>query len=511
MVALDISRPAAWKAHGRRFRDSSALPALILGLMTVAVAAIGSWIPSLWGDEAASVLSAERSLPSLLGMLGHVDAVHGSYYVLLHFWVQLFGTSPFSVRLPSAFAAGLTVAGVVVLATRLSGRRTGILAGIICLMLPRLTYMGAEARGYALSAACVTWLSILLVALLSSERPHRRLWILYAVGVAVCGYVFLFSLLILVPHAVTVFVLRNKAAWRTWLKAAAWGFGLAAPVIIYGIFESGQIGFLAHRNATTFITTTVSPWFGNSTLAIIAWILIATAVVVASIGWLRARRAEGAGSPPLPRDSRPDLVVLSLTWLLAPAVILIGVDSIHAVYSSRYLSFVTPSAALLIGWLLARVHRWWIAGSVLVVFALAAAPSYLAQRTPYAQNNSDWAVDAAFIHAHASPGEAILFDETARPSRRPRLALRMYPAGFVGLRDVALKSPWWQTDGWDDTVYPLASVASRLDGIHRVWLIELRWPGQKPENYDLSTLAHLGYTTVHRYQEHSDVIVELTR
>lgn len=511
MVTLDVMPPRARMVRGVRFRGSSALPAIILGLMTVIGVAIGSWIPSLWGDEAASVLSAERPLPSLFRMLGHVDAVHGTYYFLLHFWVELFGASPFSVRLPSAFAAGLTVAGVVVLATRLSGRRTGILAGIICVMLPRLTYMGAEARGYALSAACVTWLSILLVAVLSSDRSRKKLWILYAVGVAVCGYVFLFSLLIVVPHAVTVFVLRRRALWRAWLKATAWGFVLAAPVIVYGIFESGQIGFLANRNATTFISTTVSPWFGNDTLAIIAWTLIATAVVVACVGWVHARHSAGVGPGVPAGDRRPSLVVLSLVWLIAPAAILIGVDSIHAVYSSRYLSFVTPSAALLIGWLLARVHRWWVAGAVLVVFALAAAPSYLAQRTPYAQNNSDWAADAAFIHSHASPGDAILFDETARPSRRPRLALRMYPAEFVGLKDVALKSPSWATDGWDDTVYPLASVASRLDGVHTAWLIEVRWPGQKPANYDLSTLAHLGFTTVHREQEHSDVIVELTR
>lgn len=511
MVTLDVMQPPAPTVRGVRFRHSSALPAITLGLITVIGVAIGSWVPSLWGDEAASVLSAERPLPSLFRMLGHVDAVHGTYYFLLHFWVELFGASPFSVRLPSAFAAGLTVAGVVVLATRLSGRRAGILAGIICVMLPRLTYMGAEARGYALSAACVTWLSILLVALLSSDRPRKALWILYAVGVAACGYVFLFSLLIVVPHAVTVFVLRRRVLWRAWLKATAWGFVLAAPVIVYGIFESGQIGFLAQRNATTFISTTVTPWFGNTSLAIIAWTLIATAVVVAAVGWVRARRVGGADRVAQASGPRPSLVVLSLVWLIAPAAILITVDSIHAVYSSRYLSFVTPSAALLIGWLLARVRRWWIAAAALLIFAVAAAPSYLAQRTPYAQNNSDWAADAAFVHAHASPGDAILFDETARPSRRPRLAMRMYPAEFAGLKDVALKSPWWATDGWDDTVYPLASVASRLDGVHTAWLIEVRWPGEKPATYDLSTLSHLGFTTVHRYQEHSDVIVELMR
>jgi mannosyltransferase len=299
--------------------------------------------------------------------------------------------------------------------------------------------------------------------------------------------------------------------WRAWLKAVAGGFLLAAPVIVYGVLESGQIAYLAERNATTLVTTTVTPWFGNTQLAIIAWALIVAAVIVAGVGLVRARRVTGAGREMSTAGHGPSLVVLSLVWLIAPATILISIDSVHALYTSRYLSFATPSAALLIGWPLSRVRRWWVAGVPLLVFAVAAAPSYLAQRTPYAQNNSDWAVVATFIHTHASLGDAIVFDESARPSRRPRLALRMYPAEFTGLKDVTLKSPWWATDRWYDTTFPLESVVSRLDGVSRVWLIEARWPGEKPASFDLSTLSRLGFTTVHRYQEHSDVIVELTR
>jgi mannosyltransferase len=294
---VDVVQQPVQGVRGARFWRSSTPLAIALGVITVVVVATGSWVPSLWGDEAASVLSAERPLPSLFRMLGHVDAVHGGYYFLLHFWVELFGASPFSVRFPSALAAGITVAGVVVLATRLSGRRAGIVAGIVCMMLPRLTSMGAEARGYVISAPCVTWLSILLVALLSSDRPRGKLWILYAVGFAVCGYTFLFSLLIIVPHAVTVYLLRRRTVWRAWLKAVAGGFLLAAPVIVYGILESGQIAYLAERNATTLVTTTVTPWFGNTQLAIIAWALIVAAVIVAGVGLVRARRVTGAGRP----------------------------------------------------------------------------------------------------------------------------------------------------------------------------------------------------------------------
>lgn len=74
--------------------------AVILGIVGTALSSLGSWIPSLWGDEAASVLSTSRSLPSLFRMLAHVDAVHGTYFFGLPWWVALFGTSPFAVRFP---------------------------------------------------------------------------------------------------------------------------------------------------------------------------------------------------------------------------------------------------------------------------------------------------------------------------------------------------------------------------------------------------------------------------
>ena len=84
--------------------------------------AAASWIPSLWGDEAATLLSAKRPLGSLLGMLTHVDAVHGLYYLVMHGWIRLAGESPFALRLPSALAVGAAVAAV----TLIAGRRGGV-------------------------------------------------------------------------------------------------------------------------------------------------------------------------------------------------------------------------------------------------------------------------------------------------------------------------------------------------------------------------------------------------
>lgn len=483
--------------------------ALILGLIATIISAIGSWIPSLWGDELASILSARRSLPSLFRMLGNVDAVHGTYYFFLHFWIQVFGSSAFSVRFPSAIAVGVMVAGVVVLGTRLNGARVGIVAGIIAAVLPRVTYMGEEARSYAMSAACVVWLTVLLVELINQPHPKRRLWVLYGFGVALTAYIFLFSLLILVAHTLVVYSARKKFEVKSWAIAVAGGIAAALPVFVYGIGERGQVAFLSARNAAALRTLIVTQWFGNDFAATVCWLLVLTALVM---GLFAARRRKHrSGISPLGGYAMPHLVPLAGAWLLGSMVILLVANAIHPIYSSRYLSFAVPAAALLMGWMLSRIRPVWVAAVLLVAVVGFSAGTYVDNRTPYAKNNSDWAQIAATIKAHAKPGEAVLFDESTRPSRLVRLSMHAYPASFTGLVDVGLKKPYYQTLSWRDSTYPLAAVTQRLSGIDTVWLVEYRLPGAAADTYDLATLTSLGYRIEHSYREHASEVIQLVR
>lgn len=516
---LDVNRSVARFQH--RFHLSVRSVAAIFGVVAAAVAALGSWIPSFWGDEVTSVLSAERSLPSLFRMLGNVDAVHGTYYLLMHFWVALFGASPFSMRLPSAIAVGIAVAGVVLLAERLADYRTAVIAGIVAVVLPRITYMGEEARGYALSAACVVWLSLLLVRILSSENenPRRRAWILYGVGVAVCAYVFLFSLLFLVAHAAIVFQVRRRPVLRSWFFAVLGGLVIALPVIGYGIGERGQIAFLAHRDAAGSGALFVGQWFGNDIFAGLAWLLVLAAFGLALVAEVRRRRSLGSrfgGSaletPESARANRvPSLVVLAAFWSLGSMIILVGANQIYAVYSSRYLSFAAPGVVLLIAWVLAKIQQRWIIAVLLIALIGSASTSYFSDRTPYAKNNSDWAQVSAVIAANAKPGDGILFDEGTRPSRALRLAMRGYPKAYVGLKDIALNEQWWQTTNWHDSVYPLSQVQSRLAGVETVWMLEFRDQGGKPSTFNLDVLAANGYSIVDSFPEHGSVVLKLVR
>lgn len=483
----------------------------VLGAVAVAVSATGSGTASLWGDEAASVLSAERSFPSLAVMAQHVDAVHTLYYAALHIWIGLAGASPFAVRFPSAAAVGVAVAGVVLLGQRLRGLRFGILAGVIAMVLPRLTDVGSEARSYAFTAAIAVALTLLVTVQLKAAAPRRRIWIAYAAVLALGTLLFLWLALVALSHLVVLALARREAV-RAWVVGFAAAMVAASPVLVFAVLERGQVAYLATRQSFDVTALFVTPWFENPWVAIGLWPLMIGGIALAVRDWLTARRRWQVPSP------SSSTALLPVAWMLLPSVTLIAGSAAIAVYTPRYLAMCTPAvaflAALPLDALLAERRRalTGIAGIALLAVIVLIAPTWAQQRTPYAKNNSDWAVISAELGAHAHAGDAVAFDDTVRPSRRTRLALRTYPAGFAGLDDVTLETPWYDTTNWYDATYTLgqAQALGRLDGVTRLWLVEYALPGHVDTD-GIATASAAGFREAATISTHRSSIIEFTR
>ena len=507
---LPASARRAPAADPRRLGVAAAL----IGAFAAAVSAIGSWIPSLWGDEAASVLSALRPGESLLTMLTHVDAVHGAYYLGLHAWVHLFGSSPFVIRLPSAFAIAVCAAAVTWLCGRFESLGFAVLAGTLTAILPRLTYAGEEARGYAFAAALAAGLWIVVVELLRRPARSRRWWVLYAVVLALGIYVFLYlALLTLAVGLALALDERGRRQLKRWLIASAGAALAASPVAVLAVSQRQQIAFLAHRDVVTPNSILVKMWFSAWPFAVVAWSLIALAIV----GWVRRRlrqRRQG-------ERSGLDLETVALAWLVVPTGILLAASPFAAGFTPRYGTFAAPAAAILIAlgvWRLgdlrfgAGVPRNALAALAVVAVLLSAMPVWAAQRTPWAKNKSDWNDIAATIHHDARQGDAIVFDDSVRPSRRPRLALDTDPAAFAGIADVTLETSYADSTSWHSSVYSVAEAArlGRFADVSRVWVVEYARNGET-DSTAIGDLESLGYEQAERITLHSSVVLLYTR
>src|SRR5271163_4848811 len=182
---LDEPRTAVAARDSRPQRRGRLLDPLAIALLAAVISSIAASRPSLWFDEGATIsASASRSLPELWRLLGHIDAVHGLYYLLMHGWFAIFPPTEFWSRVPSSLAIGAAAAGVTVFTRQfvppVAGRSTAICAGIVFAILPRVTWAGIEARSYAMSVVAAVWLTVLLVAAVRHNRP--RLWLCYALG-----------------------------------------------------------------------------------------------------------------------------------------------------------------------------------------------------------------------------------------------------------------------------------------------------------------------------------------
>ena len=487
--------------------------AIIAGILAAAVSFAGSWIPSFWGDEAASVMSAERPVSTLFGMVQHIDAVHGLYYLFLHGWIGLFGASELSARLPSAIGVGLAAAGTVVLAALLFDRRIAVIAGVVFAILPRVTYMGAEARSYALSTAIAVWLTVLLVVLLRRRTSKALPWLLYSLGIALAIYSFLYLILLGVVHAIVLLTMPGaRTVLKRWFGAVGLGTVLALPVIAWALGEHGQISFLGRRPKFSPQLIFINQWFGNNSLALLCWALIAAGVVAAAWVWRRRSLLGARAAQGLPVGTLPVGVIVAVSWLVLPTLLLeLGNAFIAPMYTTRYLSFCTPAVALLVATGIAVFGKCWIPLAAVALLAALAAPSYLGQRGPYAKNGgSDWRQASAVIGQRARPGDAIIFDTATKPSQRPRLAMRLYPADYAGLDDVALVTPYDQGTALWDTVARLDRVTGRLASAGTVWAMEMK-PSGSSTPADVVELERLGFQVQHEYPIHQTTVYGLSK
>ncbi len=473
---LDGSSTARW-SDGR--------VAVVIGAASTIVALAGSWIPSLWGDEAASIMSARREWGSLWSLLGTVDAVHGVYYAVLHVWIELVGASPFAVRVPSGIAIGAASAGLYLLVRRRATREMAVIAAAVFALLPRVTFLATEARSLAIATAAAVWLTLLLLRLL--DVPARRgWWWVYAIGLVLAVHLFVYLALLLPVHAVVASLeLRGSRRLRgirirPFLLAWAGAALLIAPIGVVAVMQRDQIAFSRPHRTVTPEGVLVDQWFMFEALALIAWafIIVSVAVVV--------HRREDAW------HGNRQLLLLGGAWIVIPTTALILVAAVVSLgYTPRYLAFCAPGAAILIAIAVAALPRRWMQAVSVAVIAALAVPVYLDQRTPYWKNGgTDWQTVAEVVSELAGPGDGIVFDESVRPSRRPRLAMHTYPHGFDGLVDLGLVRSHDETHGLWDVATPLAEVSDRLEGIDRVVVVSRSADGV---DVDVATLRREGF------------------
>ncbi len=426
--ASDVgNQPAPSRPRGRL------LDPLLIAVLAAVISGAWACRPSLWFDEGATIsASASRTLPELWKLLGHIDAVHGLYYLLMHGWFAIFPPTEFWSRAPSALAVGAAAAGVTVFTRQfVPGRATAVCAGTVFAILPRTTWAGMEARSYAFAAAAAMWLTVLLVT--AVRRNGARRWVCYALALMLSILLNL-NLVLLVPvYAVLAPLLAPEGSRKSpvirWAVSSAVAVAIMAPFMVFAHGQVYQVNWLFPVSWHYAFDIILRQYFDHSVpFAVLAGVVIVAAVVA------RLRGARGPGG------ATRDLLIVCAAWILLPTALVVAYSAaIEPIYFPRYLIFTAPAAAVVLAvCIVTFARRPWPIAAVVLLFAAAAVPNYLfVQRWPYAKEGWDYSQVADLISSHAAPGDCLMVDNTVPWRPGPiRALLATRPAAFRSLIDV---------------------------------------------------------------------------
>lgn len=482
-TTMSIQIPKSRSGQERRNAVAVAKPvpparrsdAVAVGLLAVVVSAAGAARPSFWFDEAATISAGTRSVPELLRMVGNIDAVHGLYYLVMHFWFAVFPATEFLSRLSSALTVGVAAAGVVVLGRQLSTRPVAVTAGVLFAVLPRVTWAGTEVRSYAATMAVAVWLTVFCV--FASRRGRRwGWWLLYAVLAAAAVVLNVFLVLMVPVHAVVVGSCLPPECPRVrpflgWALSAAVAVAAVVPFLLFCQTQLFQVRWISPLSGETALEILQEQYFEAAVpCAVLAGLLMASAAVTAAL----RRRRNGPGA----RDNRR-LVLITLAWIVFPtATLTVYSAAQHPIYYPRYLSFTAPALALLIGLCVVRVGRKRnVIAALIVLFAVAALPNYLTQRGPYAKGQMDYSQVADVVQRYAAPGDCLVLDNSASWAPgpiRPLTAAR--PAAFQKLHDYGRGLTAIQRNRLWDSHVAIWYWADKLPDCPALWTVSERDP-----------------------------------
>jgi mannosyltransferase len=486
--------------------------------------------PSLWRDEAYTKDAIARPFTQIFALLGHQDAVHGAYYLLMHVVAAVLGTSAAALRFPSLFAMVIATGFVAATGRRAAtlalapdaGRNgrgldvpalTGLLSGLLFATAPYMTYYAQMARSYAIETMFAVIASYLLLRAWPDGR--WRWWLGYAAAVALTGLFNIFGLLIVAAHGITL--LLTDARGQTapgrrigriplrWLAACGAAVIVLGPLLGLASRQQVQIAWL-NRPTLNAMERLLTNLAGSRPL-------IAPFALLALGGLLTAWRADHW------RPLNP--AAIALPWLVVPPFVLVAVSFVKPVYYVRYVEFCLPALAILAGagltglirlaavtplrW--SRPGRWrlglkWLPAvlAVAVLAALLAGPQQAIRQTAARPDNLRLA--SAIVAAHEQPGDVVFY----LPATMHVLGTA-YPAPFARLRDIARNKSAIASGTLTGTeITSPARLKSRFTDVRRVWVVTgastYKFPkASTPMGKEkLALLAGAGLRILHRWQ-----------
>ena len=455
----------------RSRRVSPLIVAVALAAVAVGVALRFVTRSALWLDEALSVNIAALPVADIVEALRR-DGHPPLYYLLLHGWIELFGSSDAVVRSLSGLIAVLTLPVAWAYGRRRGGAAMGWFLVAVVAMAPYALRYATETRMYSLVILLVFlgalllddvlrlgrdgWLRLLGVTAVSTTLLYTHYWAIWLLGAV--GLLLVWRLWRDRGSGTT------RPAWRTLGCFVAAGV-LFLPWVPTLLYQSANTGtpWASPSRPTTIIAYTLAD-FSAGPFADAGFIALVVSIV-ALLG-VFGRALDGRSillDLRSDRQYRSEAVVMALSLALGAAFTYLT----WSAFATRYGAIVFPFFAVLVAAGLTRfAQRWVQLGAFVVVLALFAVGAIY--NVGYQRTQADeW---ASAIEAVAEPGDLVVYCPD-----------QLGPAGSRAL-----------SDDIEQVVYPTFGAPARVDWVD----YEARNAAADPQAFAAEALERAGDNAV---------------
>lgn len=291
---------------------------------------------SLWRDEAFSILVAQKPVAFILKNLTFEPPV---YYLMLHYWIKVFGTSEIAVRSLSLLGFALATVIVIIWSEKLFKKHwLSWVTPLLFFTNPMLVYYAFEVRTYG-------WYTLFTTLALFSYQQNR--WLLFVLSTILGFYTHTYFLFLFAAIGLHWLAVHRRKLTKPRLlirepmvPSAALIVTTMLPWLIRIIKEAGTLKqswyFPVNWNLVKSVLGNMylgyegTPWYLWGFTANLSLILLALFV------WAMLRKSTRARN------------AIFLFVAIVPLAIVIGVSFVKPLFVNRYLIGVTVAEVFLI-------------------------------------------------------------------------------------------------------------------------------------------------------------------
>ena len=294
---------------------------------------------SIGGDEPFSIFHAQMDVFTIVELLSKGNNPP-LYELFLHFWINLFGISKFSVRLPSLIFSCVSVWFLYRLAFSFFNKKVAIIVGLLFVFSNYETLFAHEARVYSLLCMLSIISMFYYLKIISEINPKKKHLILLLIVSVMLTYAHFFGFILIFIQV--LFVLLSKDLRGRYWKLLILFLGVITcfylpylPIIVHRFLDSSVNGtWVSSPEGVKTLYNMIRAWSNAPVVATLVILILFSALVKCFV--------------------KGDVYVvkipvkLVLVWFFVPFFLMFFISYYVPMFLDRYLIFLSGGFYLLV-------------------------------------------------------------------------------------------------------------------------------------------------------------------